>query len=192
LTIPAAAATVLLGEPIVAFLLQGGAFDASATQLVYSILIVFSIRIVSEATLEIVARLFYARHNTRTPMWAYLGWLVVTVIAAYLFVGRLGIVGLALASTVGFTLLATALFILNHRELHGLHDRRLLVTAARALSATLAMSAVIFVVGELVGGMIPLLIIGGLAGAATYLLVHWILGGRELVVFFRLAFSPAA
>ncbi len=51
LTLPAAAATVLLGRPIIVTLFQGGAFDAAATQLVYAVLVVFSIRIVSESTL---------------------------------------------------------------------------------------------------------------------------------------------
>ena len=72
---------------------------------------------VSEATLEIVARLFYAQHDTRTPMLAYLLWLVMNTIAAYALVGLLGIVGLALASTLAFTLLASVLFILNRRRL---------------------------------------------------------------------------
>ena len=96
LTLPAAVATVLLGRPAIVLLLQGGAFDEAATQVVLAVLTAFSIRIVAESTLDVVARLFYARHNTVTPMRAYLGWLVVTVTAAYALVPRMGVAGLAL------------------------------------------------------------------------------------------------
>ena len=52
LTIPSAVGVILLGQPAIVLLLQGGAFDANTTTLVYGILIFFSVRIVSEASLE--------------------------------------------------------------------------------------------------------------------------------------------
>lgn len=180
LTIPAAAATVLLGRPIIVTLFQGGAFDEQATQLVYTVLAVFSIRIVSESTLEIVARLFYARHNTFVPMLSYIGWFVVTAAASVFLVGRLGVVGLALATTISFTLLAAVLFELNRRELNGLGGRGLQRSFLRAALSTAAMSLAIWLVGRLVTGVFPFLILGMAAGGLTYIAVSWLLGGREL------------
>jgi putative peptidoglycan lipid II flippase len=180
LTIPAAAATVLLGRPIIAFLFQGGAFDETATQLVYAVLVVFSVRIVSESTLEVVARLFYARHNTFTPMLAYLGWFALTAAASYLFVGRFDVVGLALATTIGFTLLAAALFELNRRELSGLGGRELRRSFLRAAAGAAAMSVAIWLVGRAVTGTFPFLIAGLSVGVTVYIGVTWLLGGREL------------
>lgn len=187
LTIPAAAATVLLGEPIITVLFQGGAFDAAATQLVYTILAVFSIRIVSESTLEIVARLFYARHNTRTPMQAYLGWLVVTVGLSFFLVERMGVSGLALATTIGFTLLAGVLFELNRRELGGLGGKALQLTFFRACAGTLGLVAAIWLVGQVITSPLPFLLIGGIAGIGVYVAFTWLLGSRELVTLWRLA-----
>jgi putative peptidoglycan lipid II flippase len=180
LTIPAAAVTLLLGREIIGLLFQGGAFDAEATALVYTILAVFSVRIVSESTLEIVARLFYAQHNTRTPMLAYLGWLVVTGLLAVLLVGRIGIAGLALATTIGFTLLAAVLFELNRRALGGLGGPRLWQTLWRVLVATTALVAAIVVTGRLSDSWLIDLVLGLVAGGAAYLAVLWILGGAEL------------
>ncbi|MBE2198699.1 MAG: murein biosynthesis integral membrane protein MurJ [Anaerolinea sp.] len=187
LTIPAAVGMVMLGRPIVAFLLEGGAFDAAASALVYAILLAFSVRIVSEATLEIVARLFYAQHNTRTPMFAYLGWLAINVGLAYALVGRMGIVGLALASTVAFTVLAAVLFVLNRRVLGGLDERPLAGSAGRALAAAAGMGLVIWGVGQVISSQLLLLLVGGVAGGLSYLALHWLLGGQEIPRLIQLA-----
>ncbi len=180
LTIPAAAGIVLLGRPVISFLLQGGEFNQSSADLVYAVLIVFSVRIVTEATVEVVARLFYAQHNTVVPMFAYMGWLVVNVAIAYMLVDELGIVALALASTVAFTLLAAVLFYLNSRSLGGLEGRILAGSAARAITATIGMSIVILVIGIAVEQPILYLALGGLVGGATYLFLSSLLGGREI------------
>jgi putative peptidoglycan lipid II flippase len=191
LTFPAAAALILLGQPAIIFFLQGGAFDENSTSLVYSILVVFSVRIISEATLEMVARLFYAQHNTRTPMFAYLGWLMINIAAAYLLVGRLGIVGLALASTIAFTILSAALFVMNRRQLGSLFERELAIGAGRALLATTGMTVIIMVLSQFIHHQLTFLAAGGLAGGFTYLLLNLLFGGREIPALIDLLRRPA-
>lgn len=187
LTIPAAVVMVLLGREIIGVLLQGGAFDAQATQLVYTILVFFSIRIVSESTLEIVARLFYAQHNTRTPMLAYLGWLALTAVLAIVLVSRMGIAGLALATTIGFTLLAAALFELNRRALGGLNVPQLWQSAWRILVATAVMTgAIVLVIRQFDSTLLDLLA-GVVVGGVVYLAVLWLLGGAEIHALWALA-----
>lgn len=192
LTIPAAAATVLLGRPIIETIFQGGAFDADATQMVYAVLAMLSIRIVSESTLEVVARLFYARHNTFVPMLAYLGWFVVTGLASLFLVRQMGVVGLALASAIGFTALAAVLFELNRRDLKGLGGRPLMFSFLRASIGATIMSLAIWLVGQFVTGTIPFLLAGLVAGGIVYLLVTWVLGGRELRSLWQIARSKTA
>ncbi len=180
LTIPSAVVTALLGRDIISVLFQGGAFDAAATQLVYTILVVFSVRIVSESTLEIVARLFYAQHNTRTPMLAYLGWLAVTAVLAVVLVNRMGIAGLALATTIGFTLLAAVLFELNRRALGGMGGRRLWQTFWRVALASAALAITIVFTGRLSDSPLIDLGLGIAVGGAVYLVVLYALGGSEI------------
>jgi len=180
LTIPAAAGMVLLGRPAIAVLLQGGQFDEASAQLVYTVLVVFSIRIVSEGTVEVVARLFYAQHNTIVPMFAYVGWLVVNVFLAVWLVDELGIVALALASTVAFTFLAVVLYVLNSRALGGLGERELAINGGRAIAATLGMTVVILGIGRVITQPFLFLIVGGMVGATVYLLLSTALGGREI------------
>ena len=181
LTIPAAALMVLLGEPAIAFLLEGEVFDANSTRLVYSVLLAFSIRLVTEATLEIVARLFYAQHNTRTPMFAYLGWLVINVALAYLLVDSLGVVGLALASTVAFTLLSAVLFWLNRLEI-----KPLLGVLGRALGGTAVLTILILIIQQFITSPVLYLLVAGGVGVISYIIFNLLLGGPEIPALLRL------
>ncbi len=190
LTIPAAAALVLLGKEAISFLLEGGAFTADAARLVYTILFVFSIRVVSEATLEIAARLFYAQHNTKTPMYTYIGWLFVNAAAAYLLIGRWGIIGLAAASSIAFTLLSIVLLILNNRALGGFDWHALTITGGRAMAATAVMSIVILLINTQLSGLL-FLGVGTTVGIFIYLAVITLLGGREIITLLRAARNRA-
>ena len=182
LTIPAAIGMVLLSRPVLVAFLEGGAFDSNSTQLVYSVLVVFSFRIVSEATVEIVARLLYAQHDTKSPMFVYIGWFLVNLSTAYLFVFLFdwGVVGLAAASTVAFTFLAIMLFWLNSRRLGGLAERQLGIIGGRAILAGGGMALVIFVIGQFIVSPFIFLVVAIAGGGTTYLLLNVLLGGQEL------------
>lgn len=188
LTIPAAIGMVMLSRPVLVSFLEGGAFTASSTQIVYSVLLIFSVRIVSEATVEIVARLLYAQHDTKTPMFVYIGWFFVNLLLAALFVFILdwGVMGLAAASTVAFTFLAVVLFIINSRRLSGLGERELGIVGGRALLAGSGMAVVIFLVGRVFASPLLFLVVAIMAGGLTYLLLNMLLGGKELQQAFAL------
>ena len=180
LTIPASVGLVLLGQPAITLLLEDGAFTADSTRLVYSILLFFSFRIIAEASLEILARLFYAQHDTVTPMIVALMWLAVNTVLAILLVDRLGVRGLALASTIAFTVQSLTLFLLNRRRLGYLQDRQLLATAGRSLLGAVGMAAVILLVGQFIDRTFLFLIIGGMTGIAAYLALTYAVGAREI------------
>jgi putative peptidoglycan lipid II flippase len=208
LTIPAGAVLVLLGRPAIALVLERGQFDAQSTALVYGVLIFFSVRVVAEATLEIVARLFYAQHNTLTPMYAAIVWLVVTVILLYVFVDDLGVGGLALATTVGFTVQSALLLYLNRRALGSLGERGLLTSVGRALVATGALTLTILAIRAIVDGYLGasalklatltgfadgptmqallFLSLATICGAVVYVLFYLFLGGQEIASAIRL------
>ena len=194
LTIPAAAMLVLLGQPAIVLFLQGDVFDAASTQLVYSVLIVFSVRVVSEATVEIVARLFYAQHNTRTPMLVYAGWLVINISFAYLLVRgfNLGVVGLAGAGTIAFTVLAAVLFWLNRQHLNGLAERQLAKIGGRALVGTAVMSAVMLLIRQMITTPLLYLAVAGSVGTGVYIVLNLLLGGREILTLWRMVRQKTA
>jgi putative peptidoglycan lipid II flippase len=180
LTIPAAVGMVLLGRPLIELFLGGGAFDAESIQLVYGILVFFSFRVISEASLEILARLFYAQHDTYTPMFVSLIWLALSIVLAFPLYTVLGVRGLALASTIAFTVQAIILFILNRRRLGYLQERELAASAARSLLGAVAMTAAILMIGRLISNTLIFMIVGGTFGVLAYFGVTYITGGREI------------
>lgn len=180
LTVPSAVALALLGRPAISLLLERGEFTAESTQLVYTALLFFSVRIVSEATLEIAARLFFAQHDTRTPMFIALLWLIINISCAYWLVGPLGVGGLALASTVAFTVQSAVLLYLNHRRLGGLDWRDLATSAGRILLAAAGMGGVMWGIGRFLTAPLLFLPVAAAVGGLVYLLLHFLLGGREV------------
>jgi len=149
-TIPSAVMLIAAGRPLLS-LLEGGAFDASATNLVYGALIFFSIGIVVHSLLEVVARSFYADKDTLTPLIIAVGGAVVNIVVAIGFSGLLtgnaspeNVGALALANTLGIAFEVTALAWVLRKRWHGIHERALLRTTVRALIASLIMGAVVF------------------------------------------------
>lgn len=192
LTIPASVGLLLLGRPAISLFLEGGAFTESSTDLVFGVLVFFSVRVVAEASLEILARLFYAQHDTKTPMYVALGWLTINITLAFILTGPLGVRGLALASTIAFAVQSLALFFLNRRRLGDLGERELLVSLGRSILGAGVMAIVIIVVDRLFDSALITLLIGGIAGLVTYLGVTYLAGGREIPALIRLARSSSS
>lgn len=180
LTIPSAVALLMLGRPMLQILFQSGAFDADAIEIVYGVVLVFSLRVVSESSLEILARLLYAQHDTLRPMFAYLIWLLVQVGGAYLFVTRFGVQGLALAATLAFTVLSIVLYFINRSKLNGWHIGPILVGAGRSLFASIVMAGVIWGLQGIVGNQYLFLISAAAIGGVVYLALISLLGGKEI------------
>ena len=180
LSIPSAAGVILLGQPAIVLLLEGGAFGPETTAIVYGILVFFSLRIVSEASLEILARFLYAQHDTYRPMYAYFVWLALQVGFAYLLVRSLGVRGLALASTIAFTVLSVILWGISRWKLGPLGEGPALASAGRAVVGTAVMSGVILLIGRFIDSTLLFLAIGGFVGVMVYIGVNALMGGKEI------------
>ncbi|MBE2182490.1 MAG: murein biosynthesis integral membrane protein MurJ [Anaerolineae bacterium] len=148
-TIPSAVLLIAAGRPMLS-LLEGGAFDASATNLVYSTLIFFSAGIVVHSLLEVVARSFYADKDTLTPLIVAVGGAVINIAAAVAFSGLLtgnaspeNVGALALANTLGIGFEVVALALILRKRWHGIHENALIRTTIRTLIASIAMGAAV-------------------------------------------------
>lgn len=87
-TIPSAVFLIVAGRTLIS-ILEGSAFDATATNLVYSALQFFAIGIIVHSMLEVVARSFYADKDTLTPLFAAIGGAIITIGFAAVFSGAL-------------------------------------------------------------------------------------------------------
>ncbi len=67
LMLPATVGLVVLGEPLIALFFQRGAFGATSTRAVAWALAFFALGLTGHSLIEILARAFYALHDTWTP-----------------------------------------------------------------------------------------------------------------------------
>ena len=190
LTIPSAAGLILLGRPLVSLI--GGAFDRQAVDWVHAALVIFSLRLVGEAMLEIAARLFYARQNTVAPMLAAALGQVTGIVMGFVLIESLGFRGLVIATTIGFWVETTLLLLLNQRSLGGIVNRELLASAVRALLGTALFSLVVVGVLRLypaVGGRFQVALavaLSGGIGVAAYAIILMLLRSPEIEAIPRL------
>ena len=170
LTIPAAAGLLAWRVPLVRLLLERGEFTARSTGLTAYALAFYAFGLIGHSVIEIVARAFYALHDTRTPVVISLGGMALNTGLSLLLRGPLGHAGLALANTVA-TLLETALLVwLLARRLGGLPWAELGVTARRAGLAAAIMAAPLGWLAARLdhGPAIPIGVAGLILGALLY------------------------
>ncbi len=166
-SIPSAIGLILVGRPLLK-LLERGAFDASASALVFATLQAFSLGIIAHSLLEIVARSFYADKDTLTPLWAALIGAAVNVGLAFALsdvarVESYGVLntagmqlpnltfasvkgnvgGVALANTIGTAVEVGILMWILRRRWHGINENELAQTLLKTLAASLVMALVV-------------------------------------------------
>ncbi len=169
-SIPSAIGLIVLGQPLIS-LLERGAFDSSASALVYSTLSMFTLGLIVHSALEIVARSFYADKDTLTPLFAALGGALINFVFAIILsdvqtvdahnslnilirslpvTGHLpeigNVSGLALANSLGVMFEVLVLLYILRTRWNGIQENLLAQTVVKTLIASLVMAGVIIVV----------------------------------------------
>ena len=172
--LPAAVGYVLLARPVVAALLERGAFGDASGDLTAEVLAAMALGLVGFSVYLFVLRGFYALKDTRTPFFLNLFENALNIVLAFALVGRLGVQGLALAYAGAYSAAGLlAVFVLRHR-VRGLDGRRTAVALARMVLAAVVMGASVYGTRALVGsdgglGAVTRTAAGVLAGAVVYL-----------------------
>jgi putative peptidoglycan lipid II flippase len=179
LSLPASLGLILLRVPVIQFLYQENRFDVNSTQLVAWALLWYAAGLVGHSVLEILARTFYAMHDTKTPVLVGAVAMVLNVVFSFAFsalftkFGWMPHGGLALANSLATALEALTLFILMRKRLNGIHGLQVAKGFGAAALATLAMSAVlVFWLKAIPSAPAALAALGGiLVGGAVYALL---------------------
>ncbi|MCS6962646.1 murein biosynthesis integral membrane protein MurJ [Thermoflexus sp.] len=190
ITFPIAAGMILLRRPLIAALFQRGAFGAASTEWTAQALQFYALGLPAHAGVELLARTFYALHDTRTPVGVGVGAMALNIALSLAWIGPLGHGGVALANTVATTLEGILLLVLLARRLEGLEAHRWGRAVGQAGAATLAMSLAL-------GPMVPWvtdrgwpgLLLAILLGAGLYGLALQCLGVPWIRWAIRRAFS---
>lgn len=145
LSLPATMGMIVLGQPLIALLFERGAFKSGSTEAVTWALSFYALGLIGHAGLEVVARAFYALHDTLTPVWVGAVAVAVNIALSLALPGAFKVLGwppyagLALAMSVATLLNLVLLLLLMRRRMAGLQDRRLLITVFKGVLATLIM-----------------------------------------------------
>lgn len=145
LAIPASLGMILLRQPITALMLQYGKFTEASTQLISWALLWYAAGLVGHCIVEILARTFYAMHDTKTPVLVgavAMGLNVALSLLLSSWFARIGWMphgGLALANSLATGLEAGALWVFMRRRLRGMEGPRVLKGTGQAIVATAVM-----------------------------------------------------
>jgi len=117
-TFPAAIGLAVLREPVIRLLFQHGAhFDEAATAEASYALLFYLIGMASFAAVKTIVSAFYSMKETRVPVLCASISMVANVGLNVIFIRSLGIGGLALATTISFTLNLVLLVTMLRRRL---------------------------------------------------------------------------
>jgi len=115
--LPITALAMVLRLQIVELLLGYGRFDQAAVQLTADTLLLFMLGLTAHSAIGVLARAFYARQDTRTPVAAAILAVVVNTSLGVLLVGPLGLPALGLAiATAAWIEALVLLWMLGRRE----------------------------------------------------------------------------
>ena len=146
LTLPAAAALLVVADPVVTVLFQRGAFDATDAAATSAALAAFALGLPAYVLIKALAPGFFAREDTATPVKVAATTLVVNVALALALMPALAHVGIALATAISAWLNAGLLAFLLYRRGLLEPDHRLITRLLRMLIAAAAMGGVLWLI----------------------------------------------
>jgi putative peptidoglycan lipid II flippase len=149
--IPIAGLFAVLRKEVVDLLFGGGQIGATDLAQIASTLAWFLVGLAAHALIAVLARAFYARQDTRTPVAVAIGSVVANTTLAVLLVGPMGLNGIALAIAIAAWLEALVLLLLLAGRLEGVDIAGLARVALQALAGTVVGAVLAFGTAALIG-----------------------------------------
>lgn len=199
---PLSIVILLLRAQVVRVILGSGNFDWQATYLTAQVLGYFSLSLIAQGLIPLLARSFYAFEDTKTPVLVGVASVVMNLVLSYYLAGIYGVIGLAIAFSLSSIFNFAVLFVLLRRRFGDLGDIELLNSIRRiAIISTLAgamvylalqLGARLFTTTTFVG-ILAQGVFAGLVGAAVYVSMTLMLNLDEITVvkkFLTQFFTP--
>ena len=187
LTVPAAIGLYFAAEPLTTAIYLGGKFDMGDVAMTAATVAMLVIGLPAYVMVKVLTPGFFARRDTRTPVWTAAIALSINIVLNLVLIPRMGVAGLALASAMSAWVNCAMLYVLLHRRGHFHLEADLLWRIARIVVSGAAMGAVIMAlspslqswfkggVGERV--LAVALLVG--AGTFVYFSLAWLTGAID-------------
>jgi len=194
LMLPATAAFLVLGEPLIRVLLEHGIVSAKSTELVASLLRLFAIGLLPFAVYQLLMRAYYTRQDAKTPALINVWENAATIAFDIVLFAWISVKGLALAHSLGYVVGCLIGIVLLVRRIGPIATRSNWVEMGKAVVASAACAGAMLLVmvgveqvvdaGEL--RALIQLVLGGLAGGGVFFAVAKALRARDLDSLARL------
>jgi putative peptidoglycan lipid II flippase len=144
--VPATVGLVLLRYPLIGLLFEHGKFTSADTARTAWAFLFEVVGLYAYAGRDTVTRVFYAHHDTRTPIKIGMVTVVVSIGLSYLLMQSMGVGGLALGTTLALGLNLLVLALLLRRKIGAIGFRRIGRSMLRILAVSAAMGAAIWAI----------------------------------------------
>lgn len=157
LTIPSACGLIVLGEPIIRLIYQGGRFDGIDTNMTAWALGAYSIGLAGYAAIKVLSPSFYALDDAKTPMYVSIASIIIHIAVSFGMMKLLSTVGVSESRPNGFghvgVALATstvalvnffALAFLMRKKIERLNGRDIAGSFIRIVFSAILMSAICY------------------------------------------------
>lgn len=141
MSVPATVGLMVLAGPIVEFIFQRGAFDATSTEMTAMALLAYAPGLIGYSAVKIASPTFYAMKEARTPVLISVATIVLNLGLNLWLVRWYSFQGLAMGTAIAALFNATCLFFVLSRRIDGIDGRRIAIATGKILLASLAMGA---------------------------------------------------
>jgi putative peptidoglycan lipid II flippase len=192
--VPSTVLLLTLRAQIIRVILGTGQFDWQDTVLTINTLGFFALSLFAQASLPLLVRVFYARHNSSTPFVVGLVSALLNVILSVYLSRSLGVAGLALAFSLSTIFNFFVLWVLLRLELGDMQEERILLSAVKFSTAAIATGLAVQGAKLLIWPYIDMTrllgvllqgLFAGLAGIIVYVAFCSLLKSEELFHFWE-------
>ncbi len=187
--VPATVLIITLRAQIIRVVLGTGNFDWQDTILTMNTLGFFALSLFAQATMPLLIRVFYARHNSATPFYLGLFTVVLNIGLSFLLAPRMGVAGLALAFSIANILNFILLWLWLSFSVGNLDISNILVSVLKFTASAIAAGGMVQLMKGLVwpfidmtkfSGVFIQLIVAAAAGTVVYALFCYLFKSEEL------------
>lgn len=192
--IPSTVLLLTLRAQIIRVLLGTGKFGWQDTVLTMNAMGFLTLSLFAQATVALLVRVFYARHNSTKPFYIGIVCVLVEVGLALYLKKSMGVAGLALAASLSNILNFVLLWLLLKTELGDMDESRILISVIKfstaALACGLTVQATKLLLGSIVNmtrtwGVLTQGLVAGVLGILVYIFFCSLFKSEELSDFWN-------
>jgi putative peptidoglycan lipid II flippase len=136
--VPASVFIILLRAQIVRIILGAGKFDWEDTILTFQCLGIFSLSLFAQCLIPLLARAFYAMHNTRTPFYIALVSEAVNILTVIILIEKYQVLSLVIAFSLASLVQMFLLLFILRSKFENLDDYKIIKSMAKVSAASFA------------------------------------------------------